>query len=438
MCSFIVTTKKFTNLDIINKYSKLRGPDITNSIEIGGYNIIHNLLSLTGEFTKQPFNKDNIVAVFNGEIYNYKDFGNYITDGECIIDVYKNYGVEFASKLDGEFAIVILDFNKNLALVSTDTFATKPVWYSLEGKNLSCSSYRSSIILNDFKNAVKVKANTTVVIDLAKNCVINELYNYEFDLNQYKSNYSDWILAFEQSIYKRAFHSPNQKLFLGLSSGYDSGAIACALNNLHVDFKAYSIKGSEDLNTILSRKKILKNHEIIEVSKQQYDDHLYNLKNNVEEFHDDELNYKICSDKASVGLSLICSRAKQEHRKIYFSGQGVDEIISDYGMFGAKIYNHSCFGGLFPDHLESIFPWLNFYEGNQKMYISKEEHVAGMHGVETRYPFLDKKVIQEFLNLKPELKNKNYKSVLYEYLTRYNFPFLVDRKIGFQANVNLI
>jgi asparagine synthetase B (glutamine-hydrolysing) len=72
------------------------------------------------------------------------------------------------------------------------------------------------------------------------------------------------------------------------------------------------------------------------------------------------------------------------------------------------------------------------------MYISKEEHVAGMYGIETRYPFLDKDVVQEFLNLKCELKNKNYKSVLHEYLTKNNFPFLVNRKIGFQANVNLI
>ena len=438
MCSFIVTNKPIESLEIINRYSKLRGPDYTNSVTVDEYNIIHNLLSLTGEFTKQPFIKDNIVIVFNGEIYNYKSFGDYTTDGECIIDVYKKYGIEFTSKLDGEFAVLILDFNKNLALISTDTFATKPVWYSLEENHLSCTSYRSSTALNNFKKIVKVKANTTVVIDLNKKRVINEFYNYEFNLNQYKENYSDWVLAFENAIYKRVYHSTNQKLFLGLSSGYDSGAIACALNKLNVDFKAYTIKGSEDLNTILERKKLLKNHEIIEMSTSQYNEHLTNLKNNMEEFYDDKINYKICNDKASVGLSVICDKAKGESRKIYFSGQGVDEIISDYGMLGTKIYNHSCFGGLFPKQLESIFPWLNFYEGNQKMYISKEEHVAGMYGIETRYPFLDKDVVQEFLNLKQELKNKNYKSVLHEYLTKHDFPFLVNRKIGFQANVNLI
>ena len=32
------------------------------------------------------FEKDDVVAVFNGEIYNYKDFGDYKTDGYDLID----------------------------------------------------------------------------------------------------------------------------------------------------------------------------------------------------------------------------------------------------------------------------------------------------------------------------------------------------------------
>ena len=64
-------------------------------------------------------------------------------------------------------------------------------------------------------------------------------------------------------------------------------------------------------------------------------------------------------------------------------------------------------------------------------YLAKEEYASGMWGVETRYPFLDKKVVQEFLWLSPELKNKNYKSILHEYFTNNNFPFDAGRKVGF-------
>ena len=33
-------------------------------------------------------------------------------------------------KLDGEFAILILDFEKDSALIATDPFKTKPLFYS--------------------------------------------------------------------------------------------------------------------------------------------------------------------------------------------------------------------------------------------------------------------------------------------------------------------
>lgn len=64
-------------------------------------------------------------------------------------------------------------------------------------------------------------------------------------------------------------------------------------------------------------------------------------------------------------------------------------------------------------------------------YLAKEEYVAGSYGIETRYPYLDKYVVQEFLWITSKLKNSNYKSVLFEYLTKYDYPFVKDIKIGF-------
>ena len=71
------------------------------------------------------------------------------------------------------------------------------------------------------------------------------------------------------------------------------------------------------------------------------------------------------------------------------------------------------------------------------MYIAKEEYVAGSFGIETRYPFLDTQLVQEFLWIESDLKNKYYKSVVHEYLMRNNFPFDENNKIGFQADRNL-
>jgi asparagine synthetase B (glutamine-hydrolysing) len=112
-----------------------------------------------------------------------------------------------------------------------------------------------------------------------------------------------------------------------------------------------------------------------------------------------------------------------ENRQVYLSGQGADEIISDYSPFPGQ----STFKGVFPDVLTI---WENFYEGCQYSYLGKEEYVAGSHGIEARYPFLDREVVQEFLWLTPELKNKNYKAPLHEYLKRNNFPNTFGKKIG--------
>ena len=63
--------------------------------------------------------------------------------------------------------------------------------------------------------------------------------------------------------------------------------------------------------------------------------------------------------------------------------------------------------------------------------------MAGSHGIETRYPFLDTKLVQEFLWLSSKLKNKQYKSSLDAYLTKEKYPFEKGIKVGFRANSNL-
>jgi asparagine synthetase B (glutamine-hydrolysing) len=128
---------------------------------------------------------------------------------------------------------------------------------------------------------------------------------------------------------------------------------------------------------------------------------------------------------------MICRMAKENNKKIYLSGQGADEIFSDYGFNGKSIFDHSNFGGLFPNDLRTIFPWPSFFESSQRSYLTKEEYIAGSYGLEARYPFLDKAVVQEFLWLSVDLKNKNYKNVLHNLMSIRNFPFNVGVKTGF-------
>ena len=145
MCGIIIS-----NLDIPKssfKYIENRGPDNTNIVKYKDITFIHFLLHLTGSKTLQPLidETDNIVIIFNGEIYNYKEILNDAkSDIYSIMYLYKKYGLDFTKYLDGEFTIVIFDFKQNLLLLLSDIFKTKPLFYNINNNNIVISSYEST------------------------------------------------------------------------------------------------------------------------------------------------------------------------------------------------------------------------------------------------------------------------------------------------------
>ena len=644
MCGILFTNKLIDNLTYIIEYLQKRGPDNTNHVIIKQeYHFIHTLLSMTGEITVQPFvyNKNNkhVVAMFNGEIYNYKNFdSNYMSDGECIIPLYLKYGEKFVDYLDGEFCVLVCDFTENKLLISTDIFSTKPLWLAIENKQIGVSSYKSCLTRLSFMNIVQIYANKTYIIDLVEFKIIKELTVHEFNLNQHKTTFDDFNKAFENSLIKRTKYAKHG-IFIGLSSGYDSGAIACGLNKLNIPFTAYSIIGSENVDIIKARSKLLKDTKIIDLSHDKFLNARQYIKNNVEHYDlridngviesfekaispfiksidkpsakspiidkhtvkstvkppvkptktkdltkttkpnilydkntklilydkdaktisdtktqyelnikklneiDNKIEFfqsqieltkktlktdndadkrarllgeykikldkyeqshniyiernkllikrinplesnesnqiindkKIISDKkiiddimiiddktiinqpkelkslwqkiqqtpksltddnGSVGLSYICSISRPQNTLIYLSGSGADEIFSDYGFNGVKYFNHSTIGGKFPDDLNTVYPWKNFFSNSQRAYLMKEEYVSGSYGVEGRYPFLDKQVVQEFLWLSAKLKNSEYKAPIFNYLSINKFPLEKNQKIGFNCGFN--
>lgn len=467
MCGILFTTKNLDEFDmeVVLQFLKKRGPDSTSIKRIQNYSFVHTLLSMTGPPTEQPFysKDDNVICIFNGEIYNFEEFGDYKSDGECLVPLYEKYGVDFINKLDGEFAIILVDFTKNILIFSTDIFGVRPLWVGFDGDDFGLSTYKSCLDRTGITNNYQVLSNKTYTLDLSTNKIINEMRVHTFDLNQHKTSFDDWNKAFAQSIYKRTKYA-KCGVFIGMSGGYDSGAIACELTKQNIGFTAYSISNVEDKTVMAQRKELVKNANLIELERDDFLKARDFLKQNAEEYYlnfdngekdkynelikQDNYNKNtaetllktiefrktgqtVTDDNGGIGCSHICSLAKQHGEKIYLSGSGADEIFSDYGFNGVKYFDHSTIGGHFPDDLESVFPWKNFFGNAQRAYLMKEEHVAGSYGIEGRYPFLDKYVVQEFLWLTAELKNREYKSPLDNYLTMNKFPYEKNQKTGF-------
>jgi asparagine synthetase B (glutamine-hydrolysing) len=441
MCSLLFSTKPINNLPHVNEFLVKRGPDNTNHIVHKGHNFVHNLLSITGAFTIQPLFGDDTAVLFNGEIYNFKEFGNYDNDTKCILPLYEQYGKRFIEHLDGEYAIVVVDYKNGIILFTSDVFGTKPLFYAINGKDIGVSTYKSALDRIGFTNIQKMEANTTLIYSLSGQ-LLSKTTVHDFDLTQYKKSYDGWIKAFDASIKKKSFTNVREKLFIGLSSGYDSGAIASSLVSQNIPFKYYTVTGSENKDVLNRRwnkldgkcdkeittisphdKQVAHNYLLNNTEDWKYT--IYSGRSNYNEFH-----LSLWDDNGSNHLSHLCSLAKRDGRKILLSGAGADEM-HDYGWNGQSKYQHSNFGGLFPPNLKDIFPWPSFFKSSMESYLMKDEVVGGSYGMEVRYPFLDTQLIQEYIWLDHTLKNSKYKSEIDEYLTTNDFPFSPNEKIGF-------
>ena len=437
MCSILMTNKKVSDVEKTNFYLQRRGPDKTTVTEIDNWTLIHNLLSITGDFTPQPLSKNNVHLIYNGEIYNIQnETEEYKSDGYYILDAYDRYGDDFFKHLDGEFAIALLDLNNNKLIFGGDLFLTKPLFIGKEDNDICISSYKSSITSLGFNKILRAEPNSFYVVDL-KTLKAQKRQTYKWNLDQHIDTYEVWERNFLKAIRKRVTGIKDDFL-VPVSSGHDSGGIVCGLKELNItDFMTYSFTANEAPGIIERRvqhvdKKILKDG----ITPQENID-INNFKHNfVEPFFYGSTPYNKThegfEDKGGTGLLHLLKECREKHGvKVQLSGQGADEVMSNIQTYGFNTPNPY----VWPDNLLDIFPWGNFYYGANWSYLNKEECIAGSVGIETRYPFLDKEVVQSFINLTSNLKNKNYKAPLHAMLTRCKFPF-VSAKRGFDLKIS--
>ena len=130
-----------------------RGPDdfgyfIDNKINLG-----HRRLSIVGLDTgHQPmFSADNnLVIVFNGEIYNYKSLKKDLedqgyqfhteSDTEVILNLYTQHGLEFPKYLNGMFAIALWDKRRSRLVLVRDRMGEKPLYYQIKNDEIIFAS----------------------------------------------------------------------------------------------------------------------------------------------------------------------------------------------------------------------------------------------------------------------------------------------------------
>lgn len=165
-----------------------RGPDNQNSYESDDKNIwlAHTRLSIIdlSDSADQPMtsNCGRWKLVFNGEIYNYIELRNQLTEEGCLFNTESDtevllqglikYGPDFQLKCNGMWAFCLWDSENNEALFGRDRFGKKPLFYSQLGDGL--------VFASEMK-ALKKMIGATLPSNIVKKIFIgNNIFKYEF------------------------------------------------------------------------------------------------------------------------------------------------------------------------------------------------------------------------------------------------------------------
>jgi len=385
---------------------------------------------MDGSLTGQPYIKEHVCAIFNGEIYNHNNFSDSPSEIEAIVDAYLAEGDVVFEVLDGEFAICLVDFKKSILYVVTDAFGSKPLFYCVRDDiSWGIGTFPSSV--SQFGTPIRVPPNSILSLDINTLAVKGSRPQCEFSLDQVDQSYDGFFGALESAVIKRVIRNPVP--FVPLSGGLDSGSIAATLENFGIPFISGTIIGAEEPTTITER--VLRRtgpayvHSF--VSSSELSDSLGRFRAEVEDFYygpsASEPTHIGKDDPGALGLYYLLESVTKKHPvQTVLSGQGGDEIMGTSQTYGFRLPNPSAF----PDDLSSVFPWNNFYNGANQSYLIRDEFIGSNFGLETRYPLLDKAVVQKFLSLSSKLKNGESKRPLIEYLRHLNYP-IGSRKVGF-------
>lgn len=369
MCGIVGFTNNIQNPDkVIGDMMdriKHRGPDaegkyIDSSIALG-----HRRLSIidTGAGGNQPiFNEDgNIVIVFNGEIYNYREIREELraeghvfktnTDTEVLVHGYEEYGMNLLEKLRGMFSFLIWDKNKKQLFGARDFFGIKPMYYAKMGKTFMFGSEIKCFLDHPhFKKELNTSAlenYLTFQYSPTKETFFKNVYKllpahyfilkdgkltvkpyWDVYFNEEKGStveeWSDRISeVFHDSV--KAHKIADVEVGSFLSSGVDSSYVAAVAdvdNTFTVGFgddeKYNEISWAKDFSEAIGKENTSK-----VISPEEYWGSLEKIQ-----YHMDEP----LADPSAVALYFVCNIASQK-LKVVLSGEGADEIFGGYNVY---------------------------------------------------------------------------------------------------------
>lgn len=353
---------------------KLRGPDKQKysfkKINKRNIYLLHSRLSIIdlNDRSDQPYLMNDLVLIFNGEIYNYIELKKKIQDNvtfktnsdtEVILHYYKLYGKKCFEYFEGMWSLAILDLKKKELILSRDRFGEKPLHImptkngfffgseikfikKLAGiKKLEINydkvreflqfGYKSVYKKNDsfFKNVSQIDSSSIFTI----NKDLKTKRKKYWKISKEKKNKEKFINII-QKIKKILIRSIKLRLrsdvpiALCLSGGIDSSLIASiAKKKFKNNLETFSIFDSKDkryderkkINILLKKLKLKKN--FIDTSGK------LNLKKLTKQIDTYDSPVFTITDYLK---NLLAEKIAKKNFKVVITGSGADEIFTGY------------------------------------------------------------------------------------------------------------
>jgi asparagine synthase (glutamine-hydrolysing) len=413
-----------------------RGPDSTKNIVVNDKAFFgFHRLAINGlnEESNQPMELDGVYLICNGEIFNYKnlieefDLGsNYKSSSDCeiILHLYKRFDIDTTCRLlDGEFAFVLYDSNKDIIYIGRDQLGIRSLYWNLyKDDEIVVSSELKSIC--EYGNYVTQFPVASYWSSSTKDFV----KFYDFNNYQIRDELEEGIdeeavinnirHLFLEAVKKRLMSE--RRIACLLSGGLDSTTVTAIVAKEYEPYtvNTYSIgmKGSIDLYYAKMAADYFKtNHVSIELSSEEF---LNAIEKTIKQIE----SYDTTTVRASVGNYLISLYIKENtDDTVIFCGDVSDEIFASYrGFYYA------------PDDNQLYDSNVNMMNNIQYFDVLRSDKSIAGAGLEARVPFSDKEFLAYCMQIPVSIKRFS-KDHIEKYLFRKAFEDLLPSELAWRV-----
>lgn len=342
-----------------------RGPDNQSFYTDENLFLGHTRLSILdlNSNANQPFEDEQNVLIFNGEIYNFIELQQeYLSDiklkthsdTEVLFLLLKKIGKNIIKRLNGMFAFAFYDKTNKMVLIARDTMGIKPLYYHITNNSLEFASEIKPLNFQvDFNNVKQFVIQRTY-----QNGYLPYSNIHEFPIGHY-AIYDINTSKFEINKYNKIDEIPNKEIYLRnttiklnqqidkldelmkqsielhlrsdakigslCSGGVDSSLISVIATKINPNVSLYHAgvdgAGGEEEYAEMVSKHINKKINYIKVSAETYWKVFPYLTyiSDLPIYHPND-----------VSLHYIAEKAKLDGIKVLLSGEGADELFGGY------------------------------------------------------------------------------------------------------------